>query len=1105
MIIFCGRKTRFCLDRLAGQLWKGDCGQEKIHLPRKEWEVLLYLAERPGDLVTKPELQDNIWGLDDTTVAETSVTQAISKIRRAIEDLPKTPTVIETVQGRGYRFIAKIESPQHDSHRRTGRASLDQYATVPPLPLTFLDRPEITDSLQEDLIHGSGSILGITALEGMGGVGKTLIAISLCHRPQVRHAFPDGIIWLTIGRDSTLTFSERVEFIARALTTDIASYSAVEYQSLLREKALLVVLDDVWAVADIEPFRVSCGRSRLLYTSRDRTLAGPLGADSREVGMLETKQARYFLSRWSGREGTPPPEPFTSAILDECKGLALGLAMIGAALKGQPDSEWESTLTDLRQMRLKDVGFRPAGYAYETLHASIAVSVNALPNDTKYRYLQLAVFQEDMSLSLILLRQLWGGDERNVRRTCRLLADRSLFRRDTEGFRLHALQLDYICGEYPYQDALAKQKAALLLSSHIVRAHPEQFASQMIGRLLIHQQHQGVSMFLERLDLCAPRPRFRPLRSGLISSGGLARRILKVYSSLVMFLSITADGKHAISGLSDGTLRLWDLDSNAPPQDFGKHSDRIVGVAISADGSRAISASKDEIVVWNLYERSQQPRKLQGLSDIRALAMAADGSRAVSASKDEILVWNLNEPQPNPRKLQGFSYITSLAMTADGKRAIANGRLVVDLDSNESSWESKHYWGWADHVSLTADGKRAIIADSNELLVWDLVGDQPPRKLKGHSKTIEVVVMTADGRRAISGSGDNTLLVWDLVGNQPPYKLESYHGFASRPMFRVAVTPDGRRAISTSEEAMLRVWDLDIDHPRQDSEGHAGEIVAMAVGTAISADGHRAVVRSREGMLGIWDVNGNDPPRRVKGQCFTSIALTADGQRAVCGSMTGIWTWDLDGDEPPQPMNGYSGNVYAIAITADGKRAIFISSEGSLWVWDLVTHQLPRKLEEGEFTQASWAAITADGRRAAAKSPSSFQIWDLEGYQRIRTVDNHVSLMALSNAAAITADGTRAIFPSFQHLWVWDLDEDESPKQLGDFSGGIIQAAAITSDGKRGFFGSDRGTLQVWDIDRAQRLATFSCDFGVLSCACSNGLIVVVDRGGRLHRLAWEE
>ncbi len=303
-----------------------------------------------------------------------------------------------------------------------------------------MDRPEITEPLREKLLSGA-STLALTAIEGMGGVGKTVVALGLCHNPQVREAFPDGIVWLTIGKESSVSLEEQIKGLAAALNQEFQVYSPAAYRSLLQGKQILVVVDDVWKQSDVEPFLPGPGEAKLLYTSRDKTLAGPLGAKSEEVGVLEQPQARRFLARWSGRENLPLPEPAA-----ECKGPALGLAMIGAALRGQPGEEWGYLLGDLKKTRLKHIATRPGGYAYETLHASIKVSVDALDPDSKARYPRLAVLLEDMSAPEALLRILWGGEKREVHRTARLLVDRSLPSRESEGIRLHDFQLDSIRG-----------------------------------------------------------------------------------------------------------------------------------------------------------------------------------------------------------------------------------------------------------------------------------------------------------------------------------------------------------------------------------------------------------------------------------------------------------------------------------------------------------------------------------------------------------------------------------------------------------------------------------------------------------------------------------
>ena len=1003
------------------------------------------------------------------------------------------------------KVVRRIDETQEliRSSVHPATSPLDPYATVPPLPPNFIDRPEITEPLREKLLSGVATV-ALTAIEGMGGVGKSMVALGLCHDPRVREAFPDGIVWLTIGKESTVPLEERIKGLASALNAQFQVYSPATYQSLLKDKQVLVVLDDVWRQSDVEPFLLGSGRAKLLYTSRDKTLAGPLGADSEAVGVLEELQARRFLARWSGRENAPLPEPEASGILTECKGLALGLAMIGGALRGQSKEEWGYLLDDLKQARLKHIAARPGGYAYETLHASIQVSVDALDPDSKARYLRLAVLLEDMSAPEALLRILWGGQERDVHRTARLFVDRSLASRDNEGIRLHDFQLDYVRGEHADPESLALQHSALLLSSHVVRSDPEQFAGQMTGRLLAHASQPGIAAFLNELGAHAPRPQLRPLRAALAVAGGPVRRVLQGHTASVGAVALTADGKRAVSGSGDQTLRVWDLEGDQEPRVLEGHTGWVRAVALTADGKRAVSGSDDRTLrVWDL-EGGQEPRVLQGhTGPVWAVALTADGKRAVSGSGDRTLrVWDLEGGQ-EPRVLQGHTdWVRAVALTADGKRAVSGSDdrtlRVWDLEGGQEPRVLQGHTGWVGAVALTADGKRAVSgSDDQTLRVWDLEGGQEPRVLQGHTGWVRAVALTADGKRAVSGAGDETLRVWDLEGGQEPRVLQGHTDWVRA----VALTADGKRAVSGSDDGTLRVWDLEGGQEPRVLEGHTGWVLAVA----LTADGKRAVSGSDDQTLRVWDLEGGQEPRVLEGHTgwVRAVALTADGKRAVSGSDDQtLRVWDLEGGQEPRVLEGHTGGVRAVALTADGKRAVSGSDDQTLRVWDLEGGQEPRVLE-GHTGWVLAVALTADGKRAVSGAEDgTLRVWDLEGGQEPRVLEGHTGPV---RAVALTADGKRAVSGADDRtLRVWDLEGGQEPRVLEGHTG-PVWAVALTADGKRAVSGSYDQTLRVWDLEGGMCLAVFTCDAPVVCCAWGGGVIAAGDQGGHFHLFAWEE
>src|SRR5262245_10756005 len=91
----------FQLDLAAGRL---SCGSKPIDLPPKCFSVLRYLAERPGQLVSKEELLQGLW--PDVHVSADVLKVTVAEIRRVLDDPSKEPRFIETAHRRGYRFIA---------------------------------------------------------------------------------------------------------------------------------------------------------------------------------------------------------------------------------------------------------------------------------------------------------------------------------------------------------------------------------------------------------------------------------------------------------------------------------------------------------------------------------------------------------------------------------------------------------------------------------------------------------------------------------------------------------------------------------------------------------------------------------------------------------------------------------------------------------------------------------------------------------------------------------------------------------------------------------------------------------------------------------------
>src|SRR5271166_634416 len=96
----------FALDLKAGEIHKGE---RKVRLQEQPFQILLMLAERSGDLVTRAEIKKKLWPNDTVVEFDHSIHTAINKLRQALGDSAEKPRYVETVARRGYRLLVPVE------------------------------------------------------------------------------------------------------------------------------------------------------------------------------------------------------------------------------------------------------------------------------------------------------------------------------------------------------------------------------------------------------------------------------------------------------------------------------------------------------------------------------------------------------------------------------------------------------------------------------------------------------------------------------------------------------------------------------------------------------------------------------------------------------------------------------------------------------------------------------------------------------------------------------------------------------------------------------------------------------------------------------------
>jgi NB-ARC domain len=140
---------------------------------------------------------------------------------------------------------------------------------LPQLPPHFIPRQEISDELKGRLLHpeaGEPRDRVITAVQGMGGIGKTTLATALAHDEEVHARFPDGVLWATLGQapETISLLNSWIHSLGdhdyQITEIEVATRHA---RSLIYRKSILIIIDDVWDYNHIRPFLIGGQRCQI--------------------------------------------------------------------------------------------------------------------------------------------------------------------------------------------------------------------------------------------------------------------------------------------------------------------------------------------------------------------------------------------------------------------------------------------------------------------------------------------------------------------------------------------------------------------------------------------------------------------------------------------------------------------------------------------------------------------------------------------------------------------------------------------------------------------------------------------------------------------------
>ena len=615
---------------------------------------------------------------------------------------------------------------------------LGELFNVPLLPNHFLPRGNAFNILKQELLNASQQMVMITgkpvqdgskiSIQGMGGIGKSVLASALVRDVTVRQAYRDGVFWISLGQTPDLLSLQTSLAIdlgdVKSDFTDVVK-AKITLRRLLKDKRCLLVLDDIWDLAHYNAaFDVLDDQCRLLITTRDLGIANLMSTSTGYQYSLEElskDQALELLRKWVNLESLPK---MASNVAEECGYLPLALAMVGAYLRDKPH-RWKHILTKLKTADLEKHKISKQllpGYQYELFRA-IQVSLEALDevgdlsvSEVQQRYCDLAIFPEGIPIPESVLKIFWkplGLGEDLTEELLDELVEKSLLRRDDLLGRLtlHDLQHDYICKRvvndlstlhqrfldaYELGEWLALPESESYLWRHLAHHLVEAGRQVELRKLLLNRKWldaklaiTSVSELISDFDYFRDDLAIQSLQKAIQLSGHLLlrepsamwsylyERLLHVKSPTIQFFL-----QHPPETLWLRIFRTSLKETFGLIPLIGKRTKKVNCLSLLAEENLALSGADDgNIILWNISSQSAKALPNEHDSAVLDCSISINQQQAVQAvtcdAKGKVVIWQMDET-PQPLKIIEDSHyivpeIMCCALSPDGQ-TVAYGR-----------------------------------------------------------------------------------------------------------------------------------------------------------------------------------------------------------------------------------------------------------------------------------------------------------------------------------------------------------------------------------------------------------------------------------------------
>ncbi|MGL4594845.1 MAG: protein kinase domain-containing protein, partial [Thermoguttaceae bacterium] len=456
------------------------------------------------------------------------------------------------------------------------------------------------------------------------------------------------------------------------------------------------------------------------------------------------------------------------------------------------------------------------------------------------------------------------------------------------------------------------------------------------------------------------------------------------HEDIVSALAFSQDGRFALTGGIDKTMRLWELPKGRCLHTFRSLSSAVDAVHLGRNGQYALSLlAGGSLQIWDISilcagkthfraplllshissaeELGQQQLEMNEKCELLRKNMECDDFAAAVASLQ--IIKNLPGWESARKTLAQEGIFDALSKKVP-RVAISDALCTQSLVGHHDTISS---------VRISRNGKLAASAGrDNTVCVWNLDQQRRQSILEGHSDWIRSIAITSDAKFIISGSWDTTVRIWNISTAQ----CVRTFGEKIKSLTKIAISPLGGIVAIANGSGSVFVWDVLANKTTARFLAHSGSVNSIR----FHSDGQHLVTGGDDQTICIWQIGKESPIQTIR--CHkspvTAAVLTTDKKRLLSGNREGrIMSWNLPANKLESDVQGHFGEVTSLNTIADDNFYITSSKDAKIRICDTENRSAPRLLERSDSPIFSFATDLLGHRIITGGEDAILNVWDI--------------------------------------------------------------------------------------------------------------------------------